>query len=829
MPRSISFRECLMKLNRCPLYFAAFVVALMLVLGIPAAAQEPTEGINSGNYNIKQTIEFGYRFVRDEDFKDPRGLRDVYNTFVNLDKGVRLFEHTLEMRSLNHQGWLFDNFYVSSFGYGGDPNDVTRLRVYKNKWYNFSGNFRRDRNFWDYNLLANPLNPSTPVANAPAGFSPIVVLSPHRFETTRRLSDFSLTMLPQSRVRFRLGYSRNISEGPSFSSFHEGTDPLFFQDWKTTLNSYQLGVDFKWLPRTNISYDQFFHYYKGDTSWVDQNQTFPLSNGVLVDLGLPFNTAANQPCAAPFLAGGVVNPGCNGYLAYTRQGRTRTNFPTEQLSLQSNYFKNLDLSGRFVYSSSDNNVFGFNEDLNAFVTRTRERFRNETGPATGRRVSVSADFGATWHVTEKFRVVDMFRFANFRLPMQWLFTECAFFGAPTLPLLVGPTVFTATAPVPATCVPPANGVAGTPTHAPPSPLTGISSSPPDIAVGASSLFFKQDLKNNLFELQYDFTRRFGGRLGYRFRHRTIFESDFESGTFVFFPNLQNSRTLPAPFNLDENGNPVFCPAANNRADGSCLITPEPEFDSKPTEINEHSAVFGIWARPVDPLRVSFDLELMSADNSFTRISPRQLQHYKVRATYKPVSWASFGASVNVLENRNNVFQVDNKQHNRAYGFSAVVEPNGKWGFDLGYDYNDVFSTTFICYPVSLNTAGLPPCVPAVAGLFGDTSIYKNRAHYGYFSLTLKPIKRLTTNLGYAITSTAGSTLIINPNAPVGPLAYNYHRPYAGFAFQLYKGLFWKANWAYYGYNEKEQLVPADFTGPRDFRGNLVTIAVRYAF
>jgi hypothetical protein len=799
------------------------LVALVVLAAVFACAQEPEkppEGLNSGNYSIKQTIEFGYRFVRDEDFKDPRGTRDVYNTFVNLDKGVRLFEHTLEMRSLNHQGWLFDNFYVSSFGYGGDPNDVTRLRMYKNKWYNFSGAFRRDRNFWNYNLLVNPLNPNTPIANAPPGFSPIVVFSPHRFETTRRLSDFNLTMLPQARVRFRLGYSRNISEGPSFSSFHEGTDVLLFQGWKTTLNSYQFGVDFKWLPRTNISYDQFFYYYKGDTSWLDRNQTFALPNGTLVDLGLPFNSAANQPCAVPFFAGGVVNPGCNGYLAYTRQGRVRTNYPTEQLSFQSNYFNKVDLSSRFVYSSSENNIFGFNEDLNGLVTRTRMRDRNESGPATGRRVSVSTDFGATWHVTEKFRVVDMFRFANFRLPMQWLFMECSFFPGASASLLAPPLLFTANASVPVTCPTPVNGVAGTPTH--------NASSPPDIAVGASSLFFKQDLKNNLFELQYDFTRRFGGRLGYRFRHRMFFESDFESGTFVFFPSLQNGRTLPAPFNVDENGKPVFCPPANNRADGSCLITPEPEFDSKPTEINEHSAVLGIWARPTDALRLSFDLELMSADSSFNRISPRQLQLYKTRATYKPMSWASLGASVIILENRNNVFQVNNKQHNRAYGFSVMVEPNEKWGFELGYDYNDVFSTTFICYPVSPNTAGLPPCIAGL-GLFGDTSIYKNRAHYGYFNLTLKPIKRLTTNVGYAITSTAGSTLIINPNAPLGPLAYNYHRPYAGFALDLYKGLSWKGSWAYYGYNEKEQLVPVDSTGPRDFRGNMVTIAIRYAF
>ncbi len=839
-PRSNVFREWFMKPNRSPLCCAVLLVSLVLFASFPALAQyseQPTEGTNSGNYNVKQTVEFGGRIIPSGDFKDSRGTRTLYDTFVNLRSGPRLLDYTLEMRSLNHQGWLFDNLYLSNFGYGGDPNNVSRVRMYKNKWYNFSGTFRRDYTYWDYNLLANPLNPNTPVANAPAGFSPIILFSPHSQGLVRRMSDYNLTFLPQSRMRLRLAYNRNVQEGPSLTTFHEGTDPLFFQNWKTTVNSYQIGVDFKLLPRTNISYDQFLNYYKGDTTWTDENQTFALANGTLVDLGVPFNTAGSQPCATPFLAPpasrGTVNPACNGYLAYTRQGRIRTRFPTEQITFQSNYFKALDVSGRLAYSSSDYTVPDFNETMDALVTRTRQRLRTETGPASGRRVSVSSDFGATWYVTDKFRVVDMFRWNHFRLPAQWAFNECFFFGTS---LAAPATFFPATAPLPTACAPPLSAVSGTPAH--------NASSTPDISVGLSSLFFKQDLKNNLFELEYDFTRRFGARLGYRFRHRIFFESNFESGTFVFFPNLQNSRTLPAPFNVDENGNPVFCPKANNRADGSCLITPEPAFDSKPTEVNEHSAVFGIWARPTDALRLSFDLELMSADNSFNRISPRQLQHYKARATYKPMSWASFGATVNILENRNNVFQVNNKQHNRIYGFSAAFEPNDRFSFDIGYDYNDVFSTSLICYPVGPAPTPAPPlCVDAtntpVPGLFANASFYANKAHYGYFDLAWRPVKRLRTYIGYYLTSTAGSTLIISgpqgaagviPNPPTGPLAYNFHKPYAGFAVDLFKGMTWRAQWNYYGYNEKESLLPVvDFTGARDFRGNMVTLAVRYAF
>ena len=70
------------------------------------------------------------------------------------------------------------------------------------------------------------------------------------------MGDYNLLLLPESRVRFRLAYSRNVSEGPSLSSIHQGTEQLLFQDEKDTVNSYRLGVDFRILPRTNISYDQ---------------------------------------------------------------------------------------------------------------------------------------------------------------------------------------------------------------------------------------------------------------------------------------------------------------------------------------------------------------------------------------------------------------------------------------------------------------------------------------------------------------------------------------------------------------------------------------------
>jgi hypothetical protein len=206
-------------------------LAVLLTPGIPSArAQQEDEqkGIDQGNYNIKQSIEFGGRFT------SIGGDIQSYDTFVNLQQGPRLLGFTIEMRSLDHHDTLFDRFYFSNFGYGGDPNMASRLHFSKNKWYNFDAIFRKDQNFWDYSLQANPLNPTTPFANGPAGYGGVTCTScaltesPHLIDTRRKLGDYNLLLLPQSKVRFRVGHSRNSVDGPVLSSIHQGTEQALF-------------------------------------------------------------------------------------------------------------------------------------------------------------------------------------------------------------------------------------------------------------------------------------------------------------------------------------------------------------------------------------------------------------------------------------------------------------------------------------------------------------------------------------------------------------------------------------------------------------------------
>jgi len=767
-------------------------LSLAVFLAAPAFGQEDQsqEGKQWGDYQVNQSIEFGWRGT------SISGNNDVYDTFVNLGQGVRLFNQSLEMRSTDHKGLLFDNLFMSNFGYGGDPNDFSTLRVSKDKWYDFTGNFRRDRNLWNYDLLANPLNPTT------SNPSLILNYSPHSMALTRRMSDFNLTLAPQSKVRLRLGYSHSANQGPSLTTFHQGAEALLFQEFDATTNDYQMGIDFRMLPRTNISYDQFWDYYKGDTSQSLDNSLllYQLPSGQLVNLGISWDTANSSPCKKPIIDFTTDPPTasatCNGYTGYSNSGPIRSSYPTEQLTFQSNYFKNVDMSGRFIYSSADARVINSDWMFAGYESRTFAAQSTITGPAAVKRVTTSADYAITFDLTPKFRIVDEFRFNDWRIPGQNQLSTTDLFS---LGLGMAPVIFN-----PATCQPPYTSSA-CPPHG--------NSSGADQGMTTSSLFLGQDSKLNTIQFEYDFTKRFGGRIGYRYRHRVIDQRDVELSTSTYFPVLAS-------------GDP--CHGQPNGLNGTCTASSSSS-DSSTTTINEDSLLFGIWARPTDKLRLNYDQEILYADNTFVRIDPRQSQLYKLRGDYRADKWFTMSGTLNIYEARDNVSQINHLEHTRNYGLSATIAPQERWSIEAGYNYTGIFSQTNICYIFGSGPppAGVPPCpiVGSPVSLEG-ISIYNNKLNYGYGDVMLKPVPRVTMRLGYSIDSVTGNTLILNPNATPGPLNFNFHRPIASVDFELAKGVVARGAWNFYDYDEKDA---GDPTGPRSFRGNLGTISIVYSF
>ena len=762
---------------------------------------ENNPGETVGPWTIKQSIEFGGRVT------DFTGNTGTWDTFVNLGTGPRLLEYTLDLHSPDHKGFLFDDLTFSNFGYGGDPNNLSRVRAQKGKIYGFNGSFRRDQNIFDYDLLANPLNPTAPGTSVP--IVPILN-SPHEFLLTRRMSDANLTLFPVGNIRFKLGWSRVVNEGNTFTTDHQGTEALLLSPTLNTADNYNFGISFRFIPRTSINYDQFYTYFKGDTSTMLAPQNlqslfgipgFTLAGGIPVNPGIAFNTSAGQPCNPLVLGTGFVNPACNGYFSYNRFGRTRNSFPTEQFSFQSGYFRRLDFSGRLNYSDAEASNPSTAELFDGLITRNRVRDLALTGSSLAHRISLASDLATTIHVTEKFRIVDSFRYDAFRIPGNWTLTTASLFGAT---LLSSENRFS-----PATCPPPFTA-ATCPQH--------NASSAADLIVDARNDFLGQKRTANTFLLEYDFTKRITAHVGYRFERREITQRVDNSQVQTFFPGPTAA--------LANRG--ACAPAAAHplNPDGTCTVVVDAaDVGEDFIQINGHTGLIGFAARPTERFRISADAEFFSADNAFFRISPRHLQDYRIRANYRVKDWATFGAAVRILEDRNTSADIGRLQHNRSFGFSGVfAPPEAKWGLDLSYDYNDIFSQTNICFVATpnRNPPGVTSCgTPFLSGL----SFYTNLSHFASGTFVLKPWKRVTAGAGYAVTSTSGNTLILNPFAPTGPLAYNYHLPTASLAIAISEKLTYKTGWNYYDYNEKSS--PGS-TLPRDFRGNMFSMSLRYS-
>jgi hypothetical protein len=836
--------------------------AILLLLPSVCSAQSDAggvQGIDSGNYNIQQTIEFGYR----QDWLN--GNNATYDTFVNLGSGLRLFDYTLDMRSLNHDGLLFDNLHFINFGYGGDPNDASRLHIDKNKWYDFDLLFRRDKNYWDWNLWANPFNPiSTNPAVSPT--TP-VTSSPHSLDLVRRTQDYNLTLFPHSRVSFRLGYSRNRNQGPGFFTMDGGTISAFHQTYNYTTNAYRAGVDFRILPRTTLSYDQFLSYFKQDNVVTDNfaatpgNFSYQLADGTPVDLGLIWANSGGEilPCAAPITNGATTPPtvtsNCNGYISYSQSGRLRNFMPTERFRFQSNYFNSLELSGSFGYSTADSIINNYNQSDIGWTTRTSSPGGTTAGPADAKRVSVDANWDTTYAITGKLRVVDSFRYENWRIPGVWNSVLGTYFNtiAGAAGELGAPVGFF----VPANCNT-SNSFNGTtcPGH--------TATSAADIVEAYNSNFLKQDLKSNTFQIEYDFSPRYTARIGYLYSHREIVSSATKFTTQeIFFPggttgtsanDFLAARDVCAPTG---SGTPPLLPAGCvYNADGTVTYTPAAPttpvtYDS--LGINENALLLGVVARPADTLRITGDVVLGYNDHSFTRVSPRQVQTYRVNVNYTPKPWADLTGAIDIGENRDNVYTVNNLEHDRMYSFATVLSPNSSLSVDFGYNYWDVYSQAGICYTVGFGPppAGSTPCpTPSSTVPLGALAVYTSSDHFAYAGMMWKVTSRVIANLGFngsfvrgtspyfnqpqfatATPSTALEQVTLNPFTPSGTLAFNYLQPTGSITVVIYKGLSYKTSWNYYGYNNKGYPDPAALAPIPlpDFNGSNATFSIRYAF
>ncbi len=833
LDRSIRMNRILM--NRILIIFTMTVV---LLTSAAAFSQEPNQGKVSGDYVVQQSFELGYRFVGVD------GNKSMYNTLENLQQGPRLLDFTLSMRSLNHTGTIFDSLFLSNFGYGGDPQSASRLRMSKSKWYDFSATYRRDQNYFDYNLLANPLNP----ANV---FVPNN-RSPHFMDTRRNMGDFNLTIAPQAPFRVRLGFTRNDNQGPALSSFHEGTDINLSNDFRNRSDRYQIGVDFKFAPRTSISFDQFYEHNKLDTSMTDAPfRDFvafnPLAPAVAVpiDIGLVFDPFYSQPCSTPAVApsllptspvtGNTLTPNlkCNVYFSYNRNSYTRTNVPTSQLSFQSNYWKKLDITAQGGYSSAELKMPVFNEIAYGLVTRTNEVSYQFTGPGKTKRVEGHAELGFTYHFNDQWSLSNQFHWLNWRIPGNWNSNEVACFAN----TLVGTTIFS----------PPgspggASSCLGVPTVGLPA---RTASSGADLTAEKFLTFMGEASTFNTATIEWEANKRFAAHLGYRFGNRYLKIKDFTT-------TIATTFAAPVPV----------------------VVTPSPD-ELATEDITEHTVLLGFHSMPVDGWRLNADLEATQNSNQFTRISPRRLYRFKMRSSYKVSTWASLSGSINDIEGKSdpenfwpaNYTPSRHSDHMRDYSLNFTLTPKDWIAVDFGYNYNDLFSTTPSCLPITAGRVPAGPGGPIAFCLNPDATVntnsvplvlrYKTDTNSGYFNVMIKPVKRVTLMAGYDLTSDSGfsnwyrgdsqtTEFVVpvdafgnvnavgtvaflpgpNPRAPLGTLGMFWHKPSASIAVEIFKGVTAKGAFNYFDYNEKSFQGPVI---PRDFHAKTGTISLKYEF
>ncbi len=805
---------------------------------LPAPSLLPA-GVNVGNYNIQSSIELGWRY------NNITGSQANYDTFVNLHQGPRLMDVSFYAHSLNHNGALFDTLSLNGFGFGGDPTSVVRLRMTKNKWYDFNATYRRYKYYWGYNLLANPLNPA--VTGQP------ITTAPHLMDLSHRMTNLELHLLPQSSVHFRIGYTHSLEQGPSYTTTgaavapiaEPGATALLFQDFKTTDDMYHAGVDFDVLPRTTLSYDQFVQHYKEDTQWNDASLNYQLPNGVPVGLGLVFSTAAGTPCNPTVGSSGTTpptaDPSCDGNLYYDRGGRPRGTTPTERFSFQTTYFRNLNMTGALSYSSGDQVVNDLYDTWAGYDARINAAGADTTATSKANRIIVNGNWAAIYQITSKLRASETFNYNDYQIPGIYNFGVVNFYaqeapgGGASMEL--PPGQFTPTdCPAPYTA-------ATCPQH--------NSSSGPDLAQGYRSRYLGQKWLSDTIQLAYDFNPKVGARIGYRYTHRKIYDQDTLYYTAeVFYPGGPNGAA--AAYRGDcalQNGQ--LPPGCTLQPDGSVIfsgLTPGTDTShGLVADISGNSALFGMWVRPVSNFRTSVDVELFSADEAFTRVTPRQLRHYTVNSVYTPVHWVEITGDIDIVNGSDNVVEVFNKDHNRSYGLTTIFTPDQRFSFDLSYDYNDVYTQALDCYTVGFGPtpagASTCPVYPDLSEVnVAAMSTYQSKTNFASADMMIKPSKQVTFTLGYEGSFVRGtpswynplgtySVNFLDPQTPWGPLRYNYQAPYMKLNWNVYKGLSYIAAWNYYGYNSRGDNNPVGLAplGTQDFNGNNMTLSAKYTF
>jgi hypothetical protein len=776
------------------------------------------------------------------------GSGEMYDTLVNQQSGPRVFGQTFNLEVLpGTKHSLADSVTAFTTGFGGDPNSFTTMSASKGNVYEFTGTFRRHRDYFDYDLLGNPNIPSglsIPIgpSNAPTGQLPWpqVNQSPVMFNIVHRLLDTNLTLFPLSKITYHFGYAETTMEGPSLSPGESvgKYNALLSEYQRHSSDDFMGAVDWKPITRTTLTFEEQIDHLKENSYFTLDPRTFVAqeADGTPVSLGnytslTPYGIAGcntGSMGTAPYTIlspaqtpGGlpIINPACDVATSYLRSQPTRMLFPTEIFRFQSSSIKNVAMNGNIRYTKANMNLPNYYENFQGLDGAIRSiTFK---GYANAKREVIAIDYGINWNATKTVSISDQLTFSNAQQPGTSNISSGATLVTPGNPNETINYSGPLTPGAPSTVEGSANGT----------PL-------PD--------YFGQKFFTNAVTGTWDGLSRATLSLTYRYSSHVIAEG--------------------IPHNA-----PLVPPATTG------TIT-----------IHENGAIFYATLRPSEHFDVNGSIGLMYADNAFTPLTPRQAQTYRLHALYRMKSWGTISAAYNDVERHNNTNNtgvpsaagpLDHNDHSRVFGVGATLSRNEHIGLDLNYSYSDVYTSTNICYDAAASATLAGAATPSgtacpggtVRGapyyMFGPVKDFMNApTQFGSVGVHLSPTPKLQGGLGYTISSVNGTRFFNDARDVNGSLVSTYQSPYVNLAYTVRKNWIWNAQYNYYGYGEGGPsgaancttsstlpipgtpapvvpcnsptlagiqtgltISPAGETAPRNFHANNVTLGMRYDF
>jgi hypothetical protein len=852
-------------------------MAIALMMAGTAVAQTPAPDaapVVQDGYAIHNTVDLGGHIA------NVTGSGAMYDTLVNIQSGPRVLGQGFTMHAApgtKHE--LLDDLSAFGSGFGGDPNVYTKLDASKGKVYEFSGFFRRDRLYSDYDLLANPNIPyglGTPIgpSNAPVGtyLQPQINQSPVMFNIVRRMTDTNLTIAPLSKFTARLGYSHYTMEGPALSPSYTilKYNALLEQYQRNGSDDYLGAIDWKPQPKTKITFEMQANHYKNDTFYKLNPNGFQAqeADGTPVYLGnytafagygiaacntASMNTAspgsytsssvytilspANQPGGLP-----IINAACSVVTSYVRSLPTRTWTPTETFRFQSSAVKNIVMNGNLHYTRGRSDMNHYYENAQGLTTLATSGVGNGTanraviwtgGNSTVQHTVIGADLGVIYTLTPEVSIADQATSSSTHEP-----------GASIIPLQ--------------TALATATGAGNATVNYGGTLVPGTVSLPHGINGTLTYNYYGQEYFINNLTASFDPSVRMQFSLTYRYSNRNIGQGIPHQG--------------PIPF--------------------TALTDPV----SGTVTINENAGVLTAALHPVKNWDLNGSAEVGYDDNAFTAVGTRQFQTYRVHTIYRPKSWATISGSFSDRERHNNTNNnqsavslgdanyngpINHVDHSRIGSVGVVLAPNEHYSFNVNYSYSDVYTATNICFSsgatAATTTTPAMPAIPGVATLnsAGAPNLCSGNAtwfardfmdaptQFAMLGVTVSPITKVRMGAGYTISSINGSRFFNDPRDVNGSMVSAYQSPYANLAWTVRSTWTLKAEYNYYGYGEggasgatmcststsaTAVVVPcssfpgltamglpagpaasAGFTAPRNFHANNVTLGMHYEF